>query len=423
MNSELKKAIKNLPQDPGIYQFYDDQNKLLYIGKSVSIKKRVTSYFANYDLGPKTNQLVSKIAKVKHIKVFSEFEALLLEADLIRTYRPFYNIQAKDDKSPIYITITKDEVPLICVVRKTNLQNSRKLFIKGPFPSATTTKEILKTIRKIFPYCSHKNPKKPCLYAHLGLCPYPYESEQTKEEYKKTITNIKKLLSGKKTQLTKDLSSQMRDLAKENRFEEAGEIKDQLQKLEYIMTTYRDPVEFLQRPSLVDDLSLIRLKDVKEKLSLEKIPNRIECYDISNISGKFATGSMVVFTNGKPDKSQYRRFKIKVLDTPNDFEMMKQVLARRFKNSWPKADLIIIDGGKGQLSAVHSVAQKYSQTIPIVSLAKRLEEIYTSPTKEPISLPKESPARQLAQAVRDEAHRFAITYHRHLRSKNFISKL
>jgi len=423
MNLELKEEIKNLARDPGIYQFYDDQNILLYIGKSVSIKKRVTSYFANKNLGPKTNQLVSKIAKVKYIKVFSEFEALLLEADLIRTYKPFYNIQAKDDKSPIYITITKEEVPLINVVRKKNLEYSKNLFIKGPFPSATTTKEILKTIRKIFPYCSHKNPKKPCLYAHLGLCPYPYGSDQAKEEYKKTITNIKKLLSGKKTQLMRDLTAQMQSFAKENMFEQASEIKNQLQKLEYLVTTYRDPIEFLHRPSLVDDLSLTRLKDIKEKLNLEKVPTRIECYDISNISGKFATGSMVVFINGKSDKSQYRRFKIKVLDTPNDFEMMKQVLARRFKNSWPKPNLIIIDGGKGQLSAALEVAKKYNQTMPIVSLAKRLEEIYTSPKEDPISLPKESPARQLAQAIRDEAHRFAITYHRHLRSKNFIAKL
>ena len=173
-------------------------------------------------------------------------------------------------------------------------------------------------------------------------------------------------------------------------------------------------------PTLVNDLTAARLKDLKEKLGLAKIPKRIECYDISNISGKLATGSMVVASFGKIDKGEYRKFKIKFKNTPDDYEMLKEVLSRRFKNDWPKPDLIIIDGGRGQLNASLSILRKFDSAISIASIAKRLEEIYVPDKITPISLPKESPARQLAQEIRDEAHRFAITYHRLLRSKNLL---
>ncbi len=415
----IKEKLKKLPASPGIYQFYDFQGKLLYVGKSKSIKKRVASYFSKKDLGPKTNVLVSKIANIKFIKVFSEFEALLLEADLIRTNKPFYNIQLKDDKSPIYIKISKADVPQVETTRKQNFKKSD--FVKGPFPSARTTKAILKLIRKIFPYCHHKNPKKPCLYVHLGLCPYPYRNDQAKQQYLQTLKKIKKLLSGNSRVLTRELTREMNRKSKEQKFEEANAIKKQLQNLEYLTTSYRSPLEFIERPTLVDDLSTARLIDLKNKLNLPSLPKRIECYDISNIQGKFATGSMVVFLNGKAQKDQYRRFKIKFLNTPNDFEMLKEVLARRFKNDWPMPDLIIIDGGKGQLSSAVEIAGKYNKTMPIISLAKRLEEIYLPNSQLPITLPKESPARQLAQSLRDEAHRFAITYHRKLRSKAFLN--
>ena len=415
----IKHKVSSLPQEPGIYQFYDKDNKLLYVGKSISIKKRVSSYFSQNNLGPKTNSLVSKIENIKYIKVFSEFEALLLESDLIRFHKPFYNIQLKDDKSPIYIKISKSKIPLIEMVRKNKFAKSD--FIKGPFPSAKTTKSILKLTRKIFPYCHHKNPKKPCLYVHLGLCPYPYANQQAQNSYKKNIKNIKQLLSGKSKVLAKKLTQEMNQKSKLEQFEQANIIKKQLQNLEYLTTTYHNPREFMEQPTLVDDLSTARLVDLKKRLKLDKVPKRIECYDISNIQGKFATGSMVVFLNGKPQKDQYRRFKIRFLNTPNDFEMLREVIARRFKNNWQTPDLVIIDGGKGQLSSASKIAALHSQNIPIVSLAKRFEEIYTQDDPNPIKLPKESPARQLAQALRDEAHRFAITYHRNLRSKNFIN--
>ena len=171
--AQLKKIVKKLPQTPGIYQFTDKNGQIIYVGKAKSLRKRVASYFAGKNLGPKTNLLVTKITNIKIIKVFSEFEATLLEAQLIRDHQPFFNQQSKDDKSPIYIKITNDKIPL---VQTTRLQKPQKgIFLKGPFPSSKTTRDILKITRRIFPYCHHKNPRKPCLFVHLGLCPYPYK--------------------------------------------------------------------------------------------------------------------------------------------------------------------------------------------------------------------------------------------------------
>ena len=410
----------SLPDVPGIYQFYDSRGKLIYVGKSVSIKKRVGAYFTNKNLGPKTSLLVSKIAEVKYIKVFSEFEALLLEAELIRIHQPFFNSIAKDDKSPVYIKITAGRIPLIFLVRKE--APKKDVFLKGPFPSAKIAREILTLARKIFPYCHHRNPKKPCLYVHLGLCPYPYSSQSKQKIYLATTNRIKKLLSGRSKILLRQLTVEMTKAAKAQQFERANITKKQIKQLEYLTTTYHAPQEFLEKPTLVDDLRLAKLKDLTEKLKLEKITGRIECYDISSISGKFATGALAVFINGQADKSQYRRFRIKFTDTPNDYEMIKEVLSRRFKNNWPKPDLIIVDGGRGHLNVACGVLEIYKITAPVVSLAKRFEEIYTSAKILPLALPKESPARQLAQNIRDEAHRFAISYHRLLRSKNLLAK-
>ncbi len=414
----IKNKIHKLPNEPGIYQFFDPDGKLLYVGKSVFIKKRVASYFQNKRFGPKTNLLVSKITDIKYIKVFSEFEALLLEAELIRQNQPFFNSAQKDDKSPIYIKIT-GEIPLVSLVRKE--KPKRGVFLKGPFPSTKTARDILKMTRKIFPYCHHKNPKKPCLFVHLGLCPYPYATSQAGAAYLKNIQRIKKLLSGKSKVLIRELTSEMKTLAKLQKYEEASSVKAQIQKLQYITSTYHTPREFLEQPTLVDDLTLKRLQDLKKVLGFPKIPKRIECYDISNISGMLATGSMVVFWRGKPDKREYRRFKIKFTKRPDDYEMIREVISRRIKNDWPAPDLMIVDGGRGQLNAALSVVNKYKYQTRVVSLAKKLEEIYTAEKIMPISLPKKSPARQLAQQIRDEAHRFAITYHRLLRSKNLIA--
>ena len=420
----LKDQVKKLPDSPGIYQFYDKERKLLYVGKSVSVKKRVASYYSfssNKNLGAKTNLLVSKIATVSHIKVFSEFEALLLEAQLIKTNQPFFNSIAKDDKSPIYIKVTNDQIPLITLERKRNLATAN--FNKGPFPSAKVARVILRMIRRIFPYCHHKNPQKPCLYVHLGLCPFPYRKKESLDLYQETIVKIKKLLSGQIKSLIAQLSKEMISWAKIQNYEQAGVVKKQIEKLQYLTTTYHTPPEFLEQPTLVDDLTRARLRDLESALQLAKIPRRIECYDISNIQGNLSAGSMVVFTNGLPDKGEYRKFKIKFENKPNDYQMIREVIARRAKNDWPVPDLMIIDGGRGQLNAALSQVNKYKVNTFVVALAKRFDQIYSQNRVLPISLPKESPARLLAQQIRDEAHRFAITYHRLLRSKNLLAQV
>lgn len=416
----LKLQIAALPQEPGIYEFFDGKGKLLYVGKSKNIKKRVASYFTNKYLGPKTHQLVTKIAKIEHIKVFSEFEALMLESDLIRKNQPFYNSIAKDDKSPVYVKISGKPVPLISLVRKPQI--ARGDFVKGPLPSSKMAKLILKKVRRIFPYCQHKNPKRRCLYVHLGLCPYPYSDEKAQNDYVKSITRTKKLLDGKTQVLYRELKTEMNIFSAKQMYEEAANVKNQIEHLKYLTTTFHDPRDFLEAPNLVDDKITERLESLKNVIGLETIPERIECYDISNIQGKMATGSMVVFTNGRPNKNEYRRFKIKFLETPNDYLMIKQVLSRRFRNDWPRPGLIVIDGGKGQLSAALEVLKNLEQETPVVALAKRLEEIFIPHKQLPISLKADDPARQLVQAIRDEAHRFAITYHRKLRSLKFVEK-
>ncbi len=417
----LKAKIKALPSSPGIYKYFNSEGNLIYVGKSVSIKKRVASYFSNKDLEPKTNLLVTQIADIKYIKVFSEFEALMLESALVRTHKPFFNSIARDDKSPIYIKISYGPIPLISLSRK--LEEKKGEYVKGPFPSVKLTKQILKHVRRIFPYCQHKNPRKPCLYVHLGLCPYPYAGQEAAENYRKTIKRIKLLLNGQLQTLQKDLLQQMKAYSKAQDYEKASGYKKKLENLQYLTQHFRDPKEFLDTETLVDDFTQKRLDDLQQVLNIPEALDRIECYDISNIQGTNATGSMVVFTSGLADKSQYRRFKVRSLNTPNDFLMMKEVLTRRFKNDWPTPDLIIVDGGKGQLGIGVAVLESLSLKIPIVGLAKRYEEIHLPYIKEPIKLPQSSPARLLIESLRDEAHRFAITYHRKLRSIGFVEAL
>ena len=411
--------FSKIPDNPGIYQFLDKSGQIIYIGKSRSLKKRVASYFQNNNLGPKTNLMISQVKDIKFIKVFSEFEAILLEANLIKDNQPFFNAQAKDDKNPLYIKITNDIVPLISTTRQQKTKGG--VFLKGPFTSAKTAKDILKIVRRIFPYCNHKNPKKPCLYVHLGLCPYPYESKTALVKYHKNITRIKKLLNGQSKILIRELKKDMQNLSLFQLYEQADEIKKKILQLEFLSTTYHAPKEFLERPTLVDDITLSKLKDLQIVLNLKKNPRRIECYDISNISGLLATGSMVVFKNGQKSKDQYRKFKIKFSKKPDDYRMLSEVLTRRFKNKWPLPDLIIIDGGKGQLNCALNVLGRFKLDIPVISLAKRFEEIYTPYLVLPIRLLKASQARQLSQEIRDEAHRFAISYHRLLRSKQLLN--
>ncbi|HPT65854.1 MAG TPA: GIY-YIG nuclease family protein [Candidatus Woesebacteria bacterium] len=415
MNFQLDKLISNLPSSPGVYIYKNSDNKIIYVGKAVNLKKRVTQYFKNDEaLGYKTKQLVSQITKIDFKIVQSEIEALILESSLIKQYRPKFNSQLKDDKSYIYITISKDKIPIIKPAFKSTL-NSNSIFY-GPFPDSSAVKNLLKTIRAIFPfYSSHHSPKK-CLYCHLNLCPGPNPEIK---EYKKNINKIKSILNGNFSRLISKLTKEMTIFSKSENFEMAALRRDQINALNYIISGWKSLTNLYQRINLQEDQIGKSLNELKTILSpyfpnLNNI-NRFEAYDISNLGSKYFVGSMVVFQNGNISKDQYRQFKIYSKVTPDDQFMIKEVIYRRLKHQeWTLPDFILVDGGKPQVSAANSICQ-----LPIIGLAKKQETIFIKTPTDwvEINLPKNSSALLLLQNLRNEAHRFANNYRKKLIKK------
>lgn len=380
-------------------------------------------------LDAKTLKLISLVSSIESVRVASEIEAFLLESSLIKKHKPFYNIKLTDDKAYPLIEITKGPNPSVTVVRK---KTDEKSLYFGPYSDTKALKTVLKLLRKIFPFQSVKNhPKRKCLYYHLGLCPCVLATPENVEEYKKNLNNIKKFLDGKKDDVLKILTKERDNLSKIENFEDAAAIQAKIDRINLVTSETYDPFYYMDKP----DFYFQRIE--KETLSLKEILapyygnlgslERIECYDISNISGKNATGSMVVFINGDKATSEYRRFKIKSKETPDDFHMMREMLTRRLRNEkWPKPTLLVIDGGKGQVGAALKALANTSMRYPVIGLAKR-EETIIVPLKstsgidfEEIKLSNSTPGVNLLRRIRDEAHRFAITYHRLLRKKALI---
>lgn len=393
----------------------------------------MSSYFLkSLILGTKTRILVSQIKKIQTIITNSEIEAFLLEAEYIKKYRPKYNVKLTDDKAYPLIKITiKEPYPKVLIVRRREKDSTtnRSIYF-GPFPNAAgTLRMVLRTVRKIFPYQSTPNhAKKICLYYHLGLCPCPpvFASEQFRKDYRKNIKHLIDFLKGKTRKVLSELRKERSTFSKNEKFEKAQELQNKINAIELITgPSYRMGIDRITPELNVDirerEISNLMLILNRSNLKIENL-KRIECFDVSNISGTNATGSMVTFTNGEKDGSWYRKFKIRSLDTPNDFAMIKEVLQRRIKHKeWPTPSLIIVDGGKGQVSAALKTMKQFNNlTIPIIGLAKKEETIITPDLKE-VCLPKNSDALKLVMRIRDEAHRFAITYHRHLRSKSLLS--
>ena len=405
--------LKNIPDSPGVYIYKNSENKIIYIGKAVNLKKRVSQYFRSDEaLGYKTKQLVSQIAKIDFRIVGSEIEALILESSLIKQYRPKFNSQLKDDKSYIYITISKDKISLIKPAFKSNL-NPNAIFF-GPFPDSTAVKSLLKTIRAIFPFYSSVHGPKKCLYCHLGLCPGPNPDVK---EYKKNVLRIKHILNGNFSKLISKLEKEMAIFSKSENFEMAKTRRDQINSLNYIISGWKNLSNLYQKVDLQEDQVSKALRDLKTILApyfpdLKNI-NRFEAYDISNLGSKYFVGSMTVFQQGRIAKDEYRQFKIYSKITPDDQFMIKEVIYRRLKHSeWKMPDFILVDGGKPQVSAANQV----SPSIPIIGLAKREETIVIKigDSWEEIKLPKNSPSLLLLQQLRDEAHRFANNYRKKL---------
>ncbi len=550
MNDKLKESLKMLPELPGCYLYYNSDNEIIYVGKAKILKRRVKSYFNRKHDSVKVNVLVSQIDHLEYIITNSEVEALILESHLIKKHKPKYNILLKDDKKYPYFLITDEDFPRIQIVRKRNI-NKLKGRYYGPYTNVGAMHSTLDFLKKIFPLKQCNTPRfksRPCLYYSIGKCLAPCQGLVSSEEYKAIIHQAELFLSGKQSELMKQLMAQIQKYSDSQQYEKAARLRDSYfdlqktlekqkvvyentklnedvislahedgilvivimmiregrlidkkdftfdveeeDKIEYFETFFKEyyntlSLEFPDR--IVSDvleqvgsktlyekwLNIISGKNVKisygksaqgkelqkladknaqvilnnaklskmskinedfnkigaflrEKLKLSNFPYRMECYDISHIQGTNTVASMVTFINGLSKKSEYKRFKIKSTEgKPDDFLSMKEVLTRRLsrlgEKGWDKPDLIIIDGGKGQLSSVMKVVEDMGITgIDFVSLAKRQEEVFLPHKSRSILLPRESSALFLIQRIRDEAHRFAITYHRNLRSKNSI---
>ncbi|MDD3487669.1 MAG: GIY-YIG nuclease family protein [Candidatus Moranbacteria bacterium] len=445
-STTVKSKISNLPKSPGVYEFRDKKAKILYIGKATSLRDRVGSYFrGRFDEGsafrkpnakpsfsdrPHIEPMIPEIADIKIHETDSVLEALILEASLIKKHQPKYNVREKDDKSFAYAVITKEDFPRVLVMRETDLkkypisniqypkiQNTKykiqytKIF--GPYVSKRQLEIALKLIRKIFPYHSAKQATRQCCFDHqVGLCPGPYAGAITKKDYLKNIHGIEMILEGKKKKLLIELKRQMREFAKTHEFEKAAEARNRVFALEHI----RD-VALISGDSQHSMFGFYPNIECWGKI-------RIEAYDISNISGEYAVGSMVVFSGNKPDKAQYRKFKIKTVSGIDDVAMMREVLQRRFKNDWKLPDIIFIDGGKGHLNMAENVVGEFGHNIAIVAVAKgptrKKLDIYYD--KKALACQKVISDKKLVEKIREEAHRFAISYHKKLRRKNWKEK-
>lgn len=401
-----------LPKKMGVYIFKDSSAKVLYVGKAVDLYHRVLSYFSNSSIGSgkvKLGTLVDKIAAVETIVVESELEALILEANLIKKYLPPFNVRLTDDKDYLYIGVTKENFPQVITLRKKDLKVAKKYW--GPFPSSRTVRDTLKLLRKVFPWCSNPPKFRACFYYHLGLCPGVCVGLISKEDYKKIINRFSKFLEGKKNKLISQLIHEMEEAAREQKFEQAAKAKRMIDGIAYLIQPNRVHM-YLENPNFLQEETKLALRQLQRDLRLKKLPERIEAYDISNIGGKEAVGSMVVLTDGEIDKSQYRKFKIHISGKPNDVAMMREMVRRRLTHeNWQAPDLIIVDGGRGQANGARLETGNLKLEIPVFGLAKRMEWLY--PTQgEVIKLKKSSLALKLLQKLRDEAHRFAISYHR-----------
>ena len=550
----LDEKLNNLPALPGVYQFKDKEGTVLYVGKAKILRNRVRQYFhKSRVLEPRIALMVEKVSDVEIITTDSEVEALILEANFIKSKRPRYNVNLKDDKSYPYIVITKEPYPRVFVTRRVSRDGSRYF---GPYTDVHTMRSALKTVRDIFMIRScnfhidrefiDKKKTRVCLDYHIKKCEGPCEGLVSEERYNQMIDHVAQVLLGKNTSVIESLAMQMQSAAAELKFEDAAVFRNRMRELEVYSSSqkivdmqlhdrdiiavaaegddacgvvfkiregkilgrqhyYISKVEaksesevieaLVQRyylesndvPSevvlsspiesgeaakewltglrgkpvdvvapvegelakllsmcrknaqyLLDELKLQKMKredfiphavqSLQRDLHLKNPPRRVECFDISHLQGTETVASMVVFEDGRPKKSDYRKFKIRSTAEGNivdDFASMREVIRRRYsrvvEERLPLPDLIMVDGGKGQLSSACEVLNELSlQSQPIISLAKRLEEVYVPDKSDPVPIPKTSSALRLLQQIRDEAHRFAITFHRSLRDKRTL---
>ena len=401
--------LKTIPISPGVYFHKDKTGQIIYVGKAAVLRNRVKQYFQNTRaMDIKTRALVAEIADTDWVQTESEIDALFLEAEMVKRYMPRYNILLRDDKSLIFVRIDmKNDWPYVSFTRNP-ADDGAEYF--GPYYNGFAVKKALRYLRRIFPYYTKifKENSKPDLDSHLGLSPVGMTSSEYKSNLRKLISYIK----GNRKIIIKDLENDMKKAADQRDFELAAMIRNKLQNLRE-----------LQRRIMFGDKEFLdiskdqALSDLTNLLGLSKIPARIEGYDISHMSGTNVVASMVVFKNGVSDRGQYRKFKTRI-EQNDDFYNMYETITRRFsqKNlkSWGRPDLVLIDGGKGQLEAAIKARDENGQNdIPFIGLAKRDEQIVIKNTDgfTLIDLPKNTHIIKLLQRIRDESHRFAVSYH------------
>lgn len=415
---KTKIDYKKLPDTPGVYIMKDAEGQVLYVGKAGNLRRRVSSYFERpHDV--RIQMLVSKIKKIDHHMTDTALEALILEAELIKKLTPPFNVREKDDKSFLYIEITKEKFPRVLLVRGNHAEQGKRY---GPFTSASSVREAMRIVRRIFPWNTHRADEvgtfaRPCFDAQVGLCPGTCVGAVTREEYAKNIERLKLFFEGKKKKVLKSFEKEMKAASKALDFEKAEKLRRQMFALKHI----EDTAFISESPVIVPP------SDAQE----EGLPYRIEGYDISNISGTSAVGSMVVFENGLPNKDEYRKFRIKSVFQPNDVGMLTEVLERRFYrhahgirddrdgnsieavDGWAMPNLILIDGGLAQANAAKKVLLRAGLRIPILGIAKGPERKRNDIIG---GIPKGVTKETLIR-VRNEAHRFAINYHKKLRAQ------
>ncbi|MCL4364109.1 GIY-YIG nuclease family protein [Patescibacteria group bacterium] len=424
-----KNAIADLPTTFGVYLFKQG-NKIIYIGKSINIRVRVKSHLENAKLDRKEFLIVSNADKIDYVVTDNEFAALILESQLIKKFHPKYNVIWKDGKNYLYIKVTvKDRYPKVLLSRKEN--DDRSLYF-GPFSSVRVTESLVNDIRRIVPFCTEKSlSEKPCFYSKINLCqPCPnFIKKQNKDDerklrliYRHNIRRVLKILNGGVTDILTGLYRQLKSLTKSENFEEAIKIRNKIFRLERLINHPTTDLAIVneQNHKKSDSLHLLTEELSKYFPGIKKL-DRIECYDISNLKQSNQVGSMVVMNHGQIDKKEYRRFRIKQVGSRSDFDRLKEVISRRFKNHWTFPDLVVVDGGRPQVKIVIDKLTEIGIKIPVLGIAKNPDRLVLGISDYPtVRFPQTNPAFNLIRLLRDESHRFAKKYHILLRRRPLL---
>jgi len=431
---QLKDKVRSLPGAPGVYLMKDTKGRVIYIGKAVDLKSRVSSYFTRAAaVDRRTADLVLEIADVDVLETDSEVDALLLEARLIKDVQPRFNQELKDDKTFPYLQITTHEdYPRVEFTRKPEATGVK---LYGPFTSAKKLRGTIGVLQKIFRFrtCTLDIEEhderwrwfRPCLLHSINQCTAPCNLRISREDYRKDIQRLRMFLDGKKDRLLKSLQKEMQAASKEQKYEKAARLRDEIQALENL--NLRGDLEAHAQPEVFYIDPKKGMAGLKQIFKLPELPRRIEGVDIAHLQGNETVASLVQFIDGLPFKHGYKRYKIRTVEGVDDFASMREVVSRRFRRLQQEMeafpDILLIDGGKGQLNAALNAMKQIDITPPLtLSLAKKNEEVYVPGEQEPRRLSKHSYALRLLQCVRDESHRFAQHYHHLLRNKSAMDR-